>query len=110
MQNLKFWVYVNGSPVRITLCPGQTVEHCTGGPDSEGWHRSSILWKHAGHGIYSEGLTEGRDCDGYVSRWFDCFCPAEELTAGSEVDGVVFPRWGDATEETRDDYAEAAGY
>ena len=110
MQNLKFWTYVNGSPVRLTLRPGQKIEHSTGGPDCEGWHRSSIIWTHTGQGVYFESLTDGRDCDGYSSSWRDGFCPADGLTDGATVEGVTFPRWGDMTEETRDDYAEMAGY
>ena len=110
MQNLKFWAYVNGSPVRLTLKPGQTIAHSRGGLDSEGWHRSSIIWKHSGNGVYSESLTEGRDCDGYGSTWGDAFCPSEGLTAGATVDGVRFPLWTDCTVECRDDYAEASGY
>lgn len=110
MQNLKFWEYVNGSPVRLTLRPGQTLHWSKGGPDSEGWGRESICWKHTGTGVYTESFVEGRDCDGYSSRWADSFCPPEGLTSGASFDGVTFPRWEDSTVECRDEYAEAAGY
>ena len=109
-MNYKFWVYVNGSPVRLTLKPGQTVHHSSGGPDSEGWFRESVIYKHAGSGVYFESFVEGRDCDGYSSRWSDGFCPGEGLTSGAAMDGVVYPRWDDVTMECRDEYAEAAGY
>ena len=110
MQNLKFWTYLNGSPVRLTLRPGQTVRHFAGSPDDEGWSSESIIWKHAGTGIYCESFTEGRDCDGYSSRWADSFCPAEGLAAGATMDGVTYPRWDHSTEECTDSYAESMGY
>lgn len=110
MQNLKFWDYVNGSPVRLKLRPGQTLRHFRGGPDSEGWRSESMRWQHTGAGVYCESLTEGRDCDGYSSRWADSFCPPEGLASGASCDGVTYPRWEDSTVECRDEYAEAAGY
>ena len=109
-MNARFWIDVNGAPARITIRPGQTVHITNGGPDCEGWSRDSLLLRHTGDGVYSEIFTEGRDCDGYSSRWADCFCPLEDLNSGATVDGVTFPRWGDSTVECRDEYAEAAGY
>lgn len=109
-MSYRFWVYLSGSPVRLSLRPGESIEHSRGGPDSEGWARESVIWKHTGAGVYCEGLTEGRDCDGYSSRWWDTFCPADQLAAGIELDGVRFPRWQDSTVECRDEHAESMGY
>ena len=42
--NARFWQWINGGPVKITLRPGQTITHYVGGSTDEGYERTWHKW------------------------------------------------------------------
>lgn len=112
--NARFWVYVNGGPVKLTLRPGQSLEHVTGGPTEEGWQSSATRWTHdAECGVVArEWAEDGRDCDGRSGSSGEDYAPYAALLTGyhDEADGVTYPVWTETEERCYDLTAEAAGY
>jgi hypothetical protein len=109
-KNLRFWAFVNCSPVKLTLRPGQTLGHYVGSRTEEGWESETHTWTALDNGVLCEWGTDGRDCDGRLSQAGESFAPFEALAAGGSVDGAVFPRWEHGQSSQRDEYAERAGY
>jgi hypothetical protein len=114
-MNARFWTYANGGWIKLTLRPGDTLAHCTGGPTEEGWERRSETYEFDGRHVRREILSEGRDCDGYLSRFVSQECPLARLAA-VEVEpdyappGGFRPDWVDADAEVYDEQAVLAGY
>jgi len=105
-RNCRFWAYVNGGPVKITLKPGQRLEHSEGGPTDEGWHCDSTAWEYPADeaAVYREWCSDGRDCDGRLTHSGEDRCPLDQLDAGNvpyvtDEDnhatwwGVIWPDW-----------------
>lgn len=125
--NARFWVYVNGGPVKITLRPGQQLSWSCGGPTDEGWSRESETWgydceDHVGE-VFRQWCHDGRDCDGRLTREGEDVCDLADLRrewpgglddmSQAERDGwrdVRWPAWRKAKSCQYDEYAEAAGY
>lgn len=119
--NARFWVYVNGSFVKITLRPGQQVEHVTGGPTDEGWTRDAQTWLYPDDesAVYRYWADEGQDCDGRHGNYGSSRCELSALKAGYAPDGygcdlehpeVVYPAWERVEASRYDQFAELAGY
>lgn len=114
MQNVHFWDFINGGPVKLTLKPGQKLHHYQAEPTDEGWHSELNIWEYVAPDGYVlvEHESDGVDCDGRLSRgghrWFyiedaaEGYCPDE--------DGIVYPLWQSGEHWQRDYQAEAAGY
>jgi len=122
-KHARFWAYVNGCAVRLSLADGQTIEHFVGGPTDEGWESEATQWSRDGDTITREWCVDGRDCDGRLTSHGTDHCHIDQLSAGdlpyvgdepdwirSHWDGVVWPKWGDSVRSQYDEYAEAAGY
>lgn len=115
-RNFRFSVHVNGGPVKITLRPGQSLEHGTFAYTDEGYTKESYRWSLAKDGseLLREWYQDGRDCDGRLSRsGEDCLDPsAPEFCNVEIVYGVQFsyPRFNPISEGQRDYSAEAMGY
>lgn len=107
--NARFWTYVHGDLVKLTLRPGQTLEHSEGGPTEEGYHWLWIEWTlHHDH-VTRFTREDSRDCDGRVTDEEHAECALDQLSA-HEFEGTRFPQWERSHERHRDYNAEAAGY
>jgi len=120
-HNLRFWAFINESLVKITLRPGQTLEHGRGGKTDEGYYSEWTIWEHSGHGVERSWGYDTRDCDGRHSGGNECFCPFNRLNLGNEPYGVDcavdsagkpirYPDWSELDSLQRDYTAEACGY
>ena len=110
MKNARFWTYINGSPVKLTLRPWQRLHWSSGGPCEEGWSVEFERWEHAGDMVRRDSGTDGADCDGRLSTHDECECALDRLANGSEFDGVNYADWQRVSSGQRDYAAEAAGY
>ncbi len=116
MKNVRFWAYVNGGPVKVTLKPGQKLEHNVGGPTDEGWHSESTSWEYPAdeEAVYRCWCSDGRDCDGRLTRGGEDRCESGRLSCGyddPEDAGVVYPAWDEVRDHgVYDEYAQASGY
>ena len=121
-RNARFWIVVNGSPAKLTLRPGQTIQWSTGGPTEEGWSSESRAWTYdfddRGEYVTESFFDDGRDCDGRLSQGGEIECPVERLARGRAADADLAPivgRWPDwKASKTQyavfDEFAVAAGY
>jgi hypothetical protein len=113
---LKFWQYINGSPVRLKLRPGQTLRHFRFSRDCEGWSSESNTWTAADDGsLISTVLSDGRDCDGRLTRGGTY--RSVRLYANADVESstwndrqIFYPEWDEVSSSQRDEYAEMANY
>ena len=124
MKNARFWVYVNDGPVKLTLRPGQSLEHSEGGPCEEGYSYEYTKWEYADDEpvVYREWATDSRDCDGRHGNGGEQVCHVDRLLEGGtpgmmEGDdeetwaGVVWPDWQKHRDHSvYDQYAQMAGY
>jgi hypothetical protein len=118
--NARFWAYLNGGPVKITLRPGQVLNWTQGQRTDEGWSRSAETWSYDLDvlGIVERHwCEEGRDCDGLLQRGgHDVCCPVNlhvqpPYPEGDAVmEGVLWPDWQEANRWQQDSEAEKAGY
>lgn len=125
-RNARFWVFVNGGAAKLTLRPGQTLRHGTGGPTDEGWSWGETSWTHAGDEVRREWVEDGRDCDGRQTQTGTDYCPISRLRSGpfpflSDQDRasplcgpywheVVWPSWRGSDRSIYDEFAVLAGY
>jgi hypothetical protein len=122
-RNARFWVYsgnAEGGWVKLTLKPGQTLSHASGGPCDEGYSYREDSWTHNGDHLQGESSTESRDCDGRYSHYWeghaiDLLPHWDHYKSGNYVDedptllGLT-PSWVEGECSVRDHSAEAAGY
>ena len=111
-RNARFWTLAHGSPVKITLKPGQSLAFGYSDRADEGWssyHECSI---HTGDAVFCDQYEDGIDCDGRMSSTHLRSCPLPELMSGNtDYDpAIVWPAWGRVSASQRDYAAEAAGY
>lgn len=118
MRNARFWEYVNGDVVKITLKPGQTLHWRQAHQTDEGWSSEEHTWSYVADPlvphVLNEYVNDGRDCDGRLTRFTDSECLLDLLQAGNEsyaIDPPVrYPAWQKVGSSQRDYAAEAAGY
>ena len=112
--NARFWTWLNGDYVKITLRPGQSLTHYSGGPCEEGWSYEAETWEHDGDYVISTWAMEAKDCDGRIDRLYCCRCKVSELNPGYEYELAstvqAMPHWEDGSSSQRDYAAEAMGY
>lgn len=117
--NLRFWDFVNGGWVKLTLPPDGTLRtHHRGGPTEEGyqWETESWWFDRADGLVHSMLTTNGRDCDGRYDSVQHVTCRVDFLTVNNCVgpDGARLPMkcpaWTEFASAQRDYAAEAAGY
>lgn len=139
MHTLRFWTFHRLGWVKLTLRPGQSLTARTFSRDDEGCSWSCETWTHSGDRVTSRWGNGGRDCDGEISHTGEGECLAARLAAvpaylddparmepatvrsfywRNHVEAAHFagrrihrPDWQESQAcETRDAYAEAAGY
>ena len=124
----RFWVRVNGQPVRLSLVPGEYLTIHRGGPDDEGYHYAEdVYYIDRERGVLMfETSWESRDCDGRMSGGCEYWAYLDELgvkrpysdgeTRLEQMESAARPvRWVnfrelDASFYRRDHQAEAAGF
>ena len=120
MKRVRFWEFINGDWVRLTLTPGDCIAHRDGGANEEGYRVSWHTWS------YDDNVpcvrysvdTDARDCDGRCTYRGDFICRLDQLAVranyGKETDSagrvIMLPEWQEMSEARRDFSAEAAGY
>ena len=121
-RTVRFWVWAGsaeGGYVKLTLKPGQSLEHSSFDRHEEGWSSSSTTWTHRGDYLTRECCSDGVDCDGRHSTGFDDeaveMAPQLDHFSSGEYreDGPVLgwaPVWEDVGSIRRDYSAEAMGY
>lgn len=119
-MNARFWIWsAVGGWVKLTLRPGETLSHFSGGATEEGFSHTAETWTHEGDHVRHEWENNARDCDGRFDSGGASCCSLDDLRArdmGAEVPdypenaGIVAPEWTDAGRYQRDHAAEAAGY
>lgn len=119
MRNARFWVYINGGPVKLTLRPGQVLRHYVGWTHDEGWSSEMHEWEHDGDAVVRRWEMAGSDCDGPLTTYGEDSCdlvwlrarePHSEPHEHANYIGVMWPEWQRGRREQRDVFAEAAGY
>lgn len=113
MKNARFWTWVNDGFVKITLTPGQSLTHESGGPTEEGWWYSSTTWEtHDDEHIRRKWSSEARDCDGRMDRYGDDICHVNELMFHDAYSDptIQLPNWVEERAYQRDHTAESMGY
>lgn len=109
MRNARFWEYVNGSDVKITLRPGESKHWHRGGRTEEGWESQTIIWEDSEDDgcVYCTIIEEGKDCDGGYRHTNVFVCPIADL----RPEPWAKPKWlRFKPERVWDEYAQAAGY
>lgn len=110
MKTVRFWTYLNGGPVRLSLAEGQTLHHWQGRRTDEGWEGEGHTWT-LDHGVvHLQAVSDGCDCDGRLTRWREGICPVRDLAKVGADNGIDYPAWQDADAGQIDATAEAAGY
>ena len=123
-NNARFWEYINGSFVKLTLKPGQRLHHRHSEPTDEGWSAESKEWEYDEDWstVNFVSVSEGQDCDGYLSRITEGRCWVVDLNSRPAFmgwnsdyedlyhDTIKLPKWEYDSAHIHDDAAIAAGY
>ena len=118
-RNARFWVHVNGGPVKLTLRPDQELSWGYAVRTDEGWASESYTWSHEGDHVRLKWCDDGVDCDGRLTRYGESHASLDELLvdppscSDSErhvYENVLWPLWRKDYAGQRDEYAEMAGY
>lgn len=109
---VKFWVWLNSSPVRLTLRENWPLHWRRGGPTDEGWESEETSWYLSQNFVSREHASDGVDCDGRLSRYDASSCHVCKLAdlGYPDSDGVTYPQWQHGESSQRDYTAERAGY
>jgi hypothetical protein len=110
-QAIRFWHYANGA-VLIKIKAGQTLYHSIGAETDEGWSRESYQWEFDGEMLVCRWTTDGRDCDGRLTRYGKSYCWACHVRSGLHDHdlGVTWPAWEHGKSGQRDYTAESMNY
>lgn len=116
-MNARFWVFVNGGPVKLTLKPGQSLSRSKWQRHEEGYSTEQETWTHDTDCVRREWSFGGCDCDGSLERYGKDFCWLSDLLVlepysadDPNYQGVRWPDWQEEDRGQRDLYAEMAGY
>lgn len=112
-MNARFWIYWNGTWVKITLRPGERTTVWRGGQTEEGYEQESetYYFTEDGEQVIQELNSWGRDCDGRYERGGTVTCDVYRLrTVTRKGCPYPLPDWQYVDSHQRDHSAEAAGY
>jgi hypothetical protein len=116
-QTVRLWVWINDSPVKLTLHNMEPVRFGKSGPTDEGYHSERTTLEYDGEEgkIYRYYHEDGSDCDGRLERESESeTTPALKYSGNDYTDEtgqlIRFPHWTTTTSGQRDYTAEAAGY
>ena len=116
-DNARFWIYLKGW-VKLTLRPGQMLNHVQSEPTDEGWKSQAYTITHSGPRVVVISIWRGQDCDGRLDRYSTYYADLDSLRArlpysdDIEKDTLkeLVPEWTEASSSQRDYTAEAMGY
>jgi hypothetical protein len=106
---IRFYTWINQSPVRLALRDGQSITHYKCEETEEGYHDDLVTWWREGDTIFCQHDSSGRDCDGRVSSSRLCVSSGDDLDANIQEE-ASYPHWTRVNASQRDYAAEAAGY
>lgn len=112
MRNARFWVFVNGGFVKLTIPTGIEYSWGRSTHGGEGPHHEAVRWEYH-DGLVTEEYDEwGSDCDGKYESFVKRACHVTELTWDVALSGDApdLPNWTVVDESRRDHSAERAGY
>lgn len=111
-MTVRFWQFINDSPVRLALSarhPRLTFEG--GGPTEEGYRSLEAEYRLVGDYIERETWSDERDCDGRVTSHTVARCRLDRLDDHRYDDAeACYPVWEILDERHRDYSAERMGY
>ncbi len=110
--NARFWIVgAFGSTVKLTLKPGQSLSHYVEYAHEEGWASEHSEYKYDGQTVTHRWETDGRDCDGRLTKSAASACDVGHLLDGNAFNGVQFPNWHAVQNvEIYDETAQLGGY
>ena len=119
--NARFWVRTPaGGWAKLTLSPGEEVEHWTGASTDEGWRSEASVYAYDGYHLTRSVSWRERDCDGLCSGYDVDACDLTKLRAREPyalgdtdyepTPGAKLPLWQSVECRERDYAAEKAGY
>jgi len=125
-RNARFWQYINGNLVKLTLRPGQEFNWRKYQRTEEGWTAESHTWSHdePSGTVFSEEVLDALDCDGRCSSYWKgsfsvtefprkampCSIAFDDNGIPVEDKTILTPSWERCSASQRDHSAEAAGY
>ncbi len=116
-QNARFWTFIHGGWVKLTLRSGQSLRHSCAYDNGEGWSWESCRWTFDGETVTRDYGSGGRDCDGASSQSGSDECPLADLqTVGAfrptfNSLGILRPAWRQAGPTVvYDQFAQLEGY
>ena len=115
-MNARFWTYLNGGAVKLTLQEDESFTWRSFEYTDEGWNSEQITWTYENGVIRREWESCGRDCDGRLDQYGAQFCLVEHMQAGNTyeqpapIGWITYPKWEEVDSWQRDEFAEAAGY
>jgi hypothetical protein len=118
MKNIRFWVWnwaTERSGVRLTLKPGESLEHCYGGPTEEGYSWTCETWtldvdQFNNPIVRREISVDASDCDGRLCDANECEALVPTLPTTYEELEKSVGGWCRTGSQHRDYSAEAMGY
>jgi hypothetical protein len=105
----RFWIWVNGGPVKLTVQQGKHLLWEGGGPTEEGARYMEYTWILDGALVTEFKHYEESDCDGYIQSYTRRSCSIFRLRE-YEGDGTHYPEWQTEDTRYRDHSAERMGY
>lgn len=81
MPNARFWEFINGDWVKLTLSPEKPLSWGYYSRTDEGYHAENHTWEMIDGGVLRTSETSGRDCDGRHGTDQRDFCSLENLRA-----------------------------
>jgi len=119
MKTVRFWQWINGGWVRITIEAGESLAWSRFDRTDEGWRCESHKWSFDGETVTEQAASDGTDCDGRLSHGGGWTCSWVNLKAhipGGVPDldchgmAITSPEWVKVDQFQRDHAAEAMGY
>lgn len=119
--NARFWVYINGADVKLTLRKGQMLCWFSGVRHGEDYEGRSQVWKLKDGVVHKMVDVNGSDCDGPYARHNVYRCALANLHDLTvyvhdgernyvNQGGPKFPVWKKVSSGQRDIFAEMMGY
>ena len=121
-MNARFWIYIKGTYVKLTLKLGQKLRWNTWEQTEEGFSAASEAWEYdtKHNRVVRDYESSGRDCDGHHGFSQTEVCDVDDLNSRLndyipfDCDDMFLPRyvpkWERVDCEVYDQFAQAAGY
>lgn len=114
MFNARFWLWVNGGWVKVTLKPATSLRWGESHATEEGYHFERISLEYDGDTVYFEEYYGGRDCDGELENTIQYACALENLRSDpheiNAFEVIDRPVWKKQSHRVYDQYAQMMNY